>query len=459
MFVLARFRVAVFTVAVAAALLLPATSHATPTFLSAVNISASTQDAFEPAVDMDNSGNVIAVWTRSDGANLRIQAATRTPGGAWTAPVTLSDPPGSPPPVQSASSPELDIDSAGNALVVWSRFDGTNRRIQASFRPSGGSFGTPVTVSDPGGDADEPDVSFDGNNRALVVWDRYDGTKLRVQAAIRSAGSGGTFGAIQTLSDPGQDAYQAQATAGPDVDSNAAVVWTRSDGTNLRVQSSRRRDPGGFPRPKGAGPVRASLVPAYNQCTTAANRTHGLPLALPSCNPPVQSSSVLTVGTLDKNGFSANFIGSVRFLPVSGNTATEANEADIKLIVSLTDIRNNPSGTDYAGRLLVTAPLQITDNLNSLENPEPGTTQQTTLKFPVTCVGTADTAIGGSCLGNTSMNAIYPGAVLENKRSNWEIGTVTVNDAGPNGTGYASCPPTCGDGDESAFLRQGFFTP
>ena len=48
-------------------------------------------------------------------------------------------------------------------------------------------------------------------------------------------------------------------------------------------------------RPKGATPLSASMVPAYKACATP-NRTHGAPLAFPSCNPPVQASSYLTVG-------------------------------------------------------------------------------------------------------------------------------------------------------------------
>jgi aldehyde:ferredoxin oxidoreductase len=36
---------------------------------------------------------------------------------------------------------------------------------------------------------------------------------------------------------------------------------------------------------------------------------------------------------------------------------------------------------------------------------------------------------------------------------------VEIRDAGPNGTGYANCPPTCGDGDETTYLRQGVFVP
>ena len=49
--------------------------------------------------------------------------------------------------------------------------------------------------------------------------------------------------------------------------------------------------------------------------------------------------------------------------------------------------------------------------------------------------------------------------MTETKRSIWEMGDVIVKDAGPNGTGLASCPPTCGDGDETVYMRQGIFVP
>jgi len=60
-------------------------------------------------------------------------------------------------------------------------------------------------------------------------------------------------------------------------------------------------------RPKGATPMLVSLVPAYKVCT-APNRTHGTPLAFPSCNPPVQASNFLTVGTPDANGAGAHSV-------------------------------------------------------------------------------------------------------------------------------------------------------
>jgi hypothetical protein len=437
---------------VAALLVIPAAAQATPTFLSAINISDPGQDGFEPEVAVDASGNVTAVWTRSDGTNFRIQSATRTPTGSWSVPQTISDP------GQGASGPQIALDSSGNAVAVWTRSDGTNLRIQAAYKPAGGSFQAAVTVSASGFDASAPTVSLDNSGQALVAWQRTDGTNLRVQAAIRSPGMGGLFGAISTLSASGQDAFEPKVAAGPNVDANGVVVWTRSDGTNLRVQSSRRRDVTGFPRPKGATPTRVSLVDAFNQCPTG-NRTHGAPLVFPSCAPPVQSSSVLTIGTTDANGAAANFVGSVRYIVLNGDPTTEANEADLKLVVSLTDIRNNPSLTDYVGKVLVTSDVQITDQQNAPEQPEPGTVQTFKFEFPTSCVSTVSTTVGSNCNANTTANALIPGSVVESKRSVWELGQVSVKDAGPNATGYENCPPTCGDGDETTFLREGVFVP
>ena len=70
------------------------------------------------------------------------------------------------------------------------------------------------------------------------------------------------------------------------------------------------------PRPAGAKPIRLSLVPAYSPCA-APNRTHGPPLAFPSCNPPAQTSAQATVGTPDANGAPASFNSYFRINPAS----------------------------------------------------------------------------------------------------------------------------------------------
>ncbi len=438
--------------AVLAVALLAGPAQATPTFLSGINISDPGQDGFEGVVAVDSTGITHYAWTRSDGTNTRIQYLSRDASGAFGSIQTISDA------GQNASDPDLAVDASNNVLLTWSRNDGTNIRIQAAFAPAGGSFAAPVTVSDAGFDASKPAADFDAAGKALLVWQRFDGANLRVQATTRTAGVGGTFANEQTLSDAGQDGFNPVAKAGPDVDANGVLVWTRSDGSKLRVQSARRRDVVGFPRPKGATPIRAALVPAYNVCTSP-NRTHGPGLVFPSCNPPVRNSGVLTVGTPDANTFGANSVGFVQFGVISGNPNNSIDDADVTLTVSISDVRNNPSGTDYTGSVLATTNLQITDNANSDERPDPGTTQTAPLQFPVQCAATGDTTIGGLCALTTTYDAILPGAVIEGRRGVWELGQVSVRDAGPNGTGYAACPPTCGDGDETVFMLQGIFIP
>src|SRR3954463_8940718 len=83
------------------------------------------------------------------------------------------------------------------------------------------------------------------------------------------------------------------------------------------------------PRPKGATPIRVPFVPAYKPCT-AANRTHGAPLAFPSCNPPEQVSPYLTIGTPDANGATANAIGFAK-VEVKAGVPGPPEDADVLL--------------------------------------------------------------------------------------------------------------------------------
>src|SRR5204862_456629 len=143
---------------------------------------ASAQDASFPQVAVDSAGDAVVVWRRFDGSNYRVQARARTPGGAWSAIQTLSDP------GQNAAAPQVGVDSAGDAVVVWRRFDGTNYRVQARARAAGGAVSAIQTLSDPGQSASVPRVGVDSAGNAVVVWRRFDGANYRIQARARTAG-------------------------------------------------------------------------------------------------------------------------------------------------------------------------------------------------------------------------------------------------------------------------------
>jgi hypothetical protein len=203
------------------------------------------------------------------------------------------------------------------------------------------------------------------------------------------------------------------------------------------------------PRPKGATPLRVSLAVAYKACASP-NRQHGAPLATLSCNPPVQASSFLTVGTGDAwPGTSPKSVGSVRL-----DVKTSSPE-DVKIVSSGTDIRcignsaagfcttantDNPGVPDYSGELNGTANIRITDHFNGPIGAcgacaDPATGQD--LAFPVTatCATTAgDGTVGSTCSANTTANGTVLGSVQDNKRANVEVQQININDGGADGT-------------------------
>ena len=419
-------------------------------FLSPIELSDAGQDAFEPKLVVDQSGNEHHIWTRWDGANTRIQYRLRNQAGNFDPVQTLSTA------GRNASQAALDVDDDGNVVVVWTETQGANVLVMAAARPAGGSFGSVQTVSASGQVADRPRVSIDSQGKAVAVWIQYAGANGQIQAATRPAG-----GSLRRRPDHlrvragrVRCAGRQRADRGRKRDCGLEPFGRLEAACPKRPATRRDR------LPAAGGSVPAAGLPGTRlQPCTSANRTHGPPLAYPSCNPPVRSSGPLTVGTPDANGFAAGSVSYVRFGVLTGNPSAPPDDADIAISVSITDVRNHPGGSDYSGRLLVTSTLKITDNANAAERPEPATTQEGAFQFPVQCSVTAETTRGGTCNLTTTYDALIPGAVTERQRAIWALNQVQVKDAGPNGTGYASCPPTCGDGDETVFMREGIFVP
>jgi hypothetical protein len=206
----------------------------------------------------------------------------------------------------------------------------------------------------------------------------------------------------------------------------------------------------GYPRPRGATPMLIPLVIAYRDCTSA-NRTHGAPLAYPSCSPPIPESNWLTLGTPDVNGQAPKSIGSLLLRAVVGDSSTPANEADMRFDLSITDVRKKSDLTDYTGQVQVSLGTRITDQMNGSSPIDTGTVQDLPFNFTGTCTATADTTVGSTCSVNTTANAVVPGAIVESERTIWQIGSVTVYDGGSDGD-VSTTPNTI-------FERQGLFVP
>jgi len=199
----------------------------------AQRLSEAGRDAVDPQVAVAADGSAIAVWSRFvEGTESVVQARRVAPDGTLAAtPVDLSAAGG------SAIQPQVGLGPAGEATVVWDRFDGSSwviqgRHLSAAGAPEGAAF----ALSAAGRSAAEPRLAVDGAGVATAVWERYDGSNFVVQA--RRAGAAGPLGAgAVQLSTGGRDAAGPQLALSPDGD--ATVLWSRTDGSNWIVQ---RRD-------------------------------------------------------------------------------------------------------------------------------------------------------------------------------------------------------------------------
>ena len=210
-----------------------------------------------------------------------------------------------------------------------------------------------------------------------------------------------------------------------------------------------------YPRPKGATPLRVPLVLGYGSCS-APNRTHGPPLAFPSCNVVVPISTSVTIGTPDANGAAANSTGSVRYDVLSSPGGVD--DTDVQIQASVSDVRckagtttcgntNAFDGSDYTGQLRETTNLRITDTLSA----DSATTVDIPLSAVLSCASTASTAIGALCGVSTSVDAVVPGAAPEGARAVWQMSQVRVMDGGADGD---TTTPS-----NEIFMVQGYFTP
>ncbi|MCO5315234.1 MAG: hypothetical protein M9938_03605 [Solirubrobacterales bacterium] len=203
------------------------------------DLSAPGKNAFDPQIAVSPDGTTTAVWRRDDGSNYIIQAVISPPGGSFGVPVDLSAI------GRNAYSPQIAISPDGTTTAVWRRYNGSDYITQAATRPAGGSFGTPVDLSAPGEDAFDQQLVAAPDGASTVVWRRYNGSNYVVQATIRPAG--GSFGTPVDLSAAGQNAFYPQVAAFPD--GTTTAVWHRDNGGNYVVQATIRPPGGNFGMP------------------------------------------------------------------------------------------------------------------------------------------------------------------------------------------------------------------
>jgi hypothetical protein len=131
-----------------------------------------------PQVAIDPKGNAVVIWSQFEGTSQSaIQAAHKPFDGYWSSPETLSIGGG------FNSDSQLAVDSSGNAVAVWTQEnEGNETLIQVATLPLEGKWSETLVVSDSQQGVRHPQVAVDLAGNALAIWEQREGT----QSGLRS---------------------------------------------------------------------------------------------------------------------------------------------------------------------------------------------------------------------------------------------------------------------------------
>ena len=215
--------------------------HRDGTWTHPANISPDERDASSPQVAMDDSGNAVIVWWQYDEGNIEQIFKSEYRDGEWTHPASLSD--NISPDGWSPRLPQVAMDSSGNAVIVWQQYDGSTLRIfKSEYRD--GEWAHPASLSDnispDEGNASSPQVAMDDSGNTVIVWKQYDGSHYQI---FKSEYRDGEWTHPASLSDSiSPDGWDASLFhVAMDDSGNAVIVWFQYDGCRNQIFKSEYR--------------------------------------------------------------------------------------------------------------------------------------------------------------------------------------------------------------------------
>jgi hypothetical protein len=199
-----------------------------------ISVSGKGPRSFELQLAMNAAGEAVAVWTheRDLDEDTTIQAASRSPAGSWSAPATISRSTG----LAGAREAQVVISASGEAVAAWNQF----HAVKAASRPPGGVWSRPASLSKGRGDTLFPQIAMNSAGEAIAIWESYGASGFAdiVQAAARPPG--GAWSGPANLSTARQEPTSPQVAIA--ASGEATVVWAREFFIAIQGVS---RSPGG----------------------------------------------------------------------------------------------------------------------------------------------------------------------------------------------------------------------
>jgi hypothetical protein len=200
-------------------------------WLAPVAISPHGEHVGTPDVALDSQGNATAVWDRWNGSETLVESAYRPAGEPWGEAEVLG----------KGSAAQVVVDRNGYLTVVWERYGWPTMSIESASRAPEGSWSEPVEIAEmPQGSSPEPWLAVDWEGNSTAVWKQGE----VIMSSFRTFA--GSWGEPVPLS--GSESFTPQAAM--DARGDATAVWMHHDGSDYVVESAYRPEQGEWGEPE-----------------------------------------------------------------------------------------------------------------------------------------------------------------------------------------------------------------
>jgi hypothetical protein len=200
------------------------------------------QEQVDPALAIAPDGRVTMAWTfdsdRNVGTNpLAVRYADRPAGGSLSSGTTANLP------GEQAAFPDLAAAGDGTVIGAWSAGAGADLRVQAAVRPPGGAFGSHANLSAPGMSFTVPEVAANAAGHAIIAWGGNMADGIFTVRRTPDGQYGGVVAAADRASQPpGEQFNFFNPALALDDQGNASAVWLfdhfRGGTDHWRVQTA-----------------------------------------------------------------------------------------------------------------------------------------------------------------------------------------------------------------------------